>query len=276
MALKLPADYVLGTHTAEGDRLALQHSLWIDEARAAWNQCGIRKGSRVVDVGCGPGLATVALLEAVGETGTVSGIEISARFAQQARARCEAAGRSDCEILQCDLMTDSMPPHFRHAFDAVWMRWVAMFVRDPKKLISQLSDLLAPNGVVALHEYYAYDAYSLLGGGARVREFVQFAMASFAKEGGDASIARELPQMLVDQGFEVVSMRPIARAARPHEPLWHWPAGFIRTYSPTLVKLGYADEQWLAAIEAELRAAEANPASVLIAPSVLEIIARKR
>ncbi len=276
MSAATQPDYVLGTHSAESDRLALQHALWIDEARAAWRACGIREGSRVVDVGCGPGLATAALLDEVGASGSVAGIEISSRFVDQARAHCASREQRNVEILQCDLMTDALPSRFSHAFDIAWIRWLAMFVHDPNKLIAQVHDLLAPHGMLALHEYYAYETYSLIGGSVRVREFVQFAMQSFAQGGGDANIARRLPRILVEQGFDLVHVRPIARAARPSEPLWHWPAGFIRTYTPTLVKLGYATQAWQEEIEAELAHAEADEASVLVAPSVLEIIARKR
>ena len=274
-ALEVRPDYVLGTHSAEADRLALQNSLWIDEARSAWTRCGLGIGSRVVDVGCGPGLATEALLEIVGATGRVAGIELSGRFAQQARDRCSSGGRTDCEILQCDLMTDAMPAHFTNAFDVAWIRWLAMFVKSPETLIERVRDLLAPQGTVAFHEYFHYETYSLLEGGPRIREFVQCAKASFAKDGGDANIARRLPRILEQHGFEVMSMRPIARAARPHDALWQWPTGFIRTYSPTLVQLGFADNAWLEAIELELRTAEACKSSVLVAPSLLEIIARK-
>ena len=140
MPTEVRPDYVLGTHSAEADRLALQNSLWIDEARSAWTRCGLGIGSRVVDVGCGPGLATEALLEIVGATGRVAGIELSGRFAQQARDRCSSGGRTDCEILQCDLMTDAMPAHFTNAFDVAWIRWLAMFVKSPETLIERVRD----------------------------------------------------------------------------------------------------------------------------------------
>ena len=69
-----------------------------------------------------------------------------------------------------------------------------------------------------------------------------------------------------------------ARTARPGEPLWNWPAGFIRTYAPRLVQLGLADEAWARELAAEVDAAErAGPESgtFLVAPTVLEIVAEK-
>jgi hypothetical protein len=101
-------------------------------------------------------------------------------------------------------------------------------------------------------------------------------MASFAAGGGDANVARRLPAMLAIHGLELVHARPIARTARPADPLWHWPAGFIRTYAPRLVELGFADQAWLEATLAELTAAERDPSSVLMCPTLLEIVARRR
>jgi hypothetical protein len=42
MASQRPShEYVLGTHGVERDRLALQHALWVDEARQGWRAAGI-------------------------------------------------------------------------------------------------------------------------------------------------------------------------------------------------------------------------------------------
>jgi len=71
-----------------------------------------------------------------------------------------------------------------------------------------------------------------------------------------------------------MSIKPIARAARPHEPLWQWPAGFIRTYVPRLVELGQVDNAFAANVLAELARAEQDPQSIMLTPTVLEIIAR--
>lgn len=269
------AEYVLGTHDAERDRLVFQHGLWLDEARRAWAAASIGRGSRVLDIGCGPGLATESLLDAVGAEGTVAGIELSPQFAAQARARCAAAGRPDTSIVELDLMRDPLPTSMWSAFDAVWCRWLAMFVRTPERLADVAFEALRPDGRIVMHEYYDYGTYSLRPEGPRVGEFVERAIASFARDGGDAHVARRLPAMLADRGFEILSLRPIARIGRPGEPLWNWPAGFIRTYGPRLVELGFADRPWLDALLHEVALAERRPGAYFVAPSVLEIVARR-
>jgi hypothetical protein len=73
----------------------------------------------------------------------------------------------------------------------------------------------------------------------------------------------------------VISLRPIARVARPSDPLWHWPAGFIRTYAPRLVALKLATLQWTEELFADIDAATQESGAFLMAPTVMEIIAER-
>ena len=71
MTDKKDSDYILGTHDEEVARLGLQHRVWRTVALDCWSRAGITAGSKVVDVGAGPGYATVDLAEIVGPTGEV-------------------------------------------------------------------------------------------------------------------------------------------------------------------------------------------------------------
>jgi SAM-dependent methyltransferase len=59
-------DYVLGTGDAEIDRLRLQHAVWRADAAAAWRVAGFCPGDTILDVGCGPGFASLDLSDVVG------------------------------------------------------------------------------------------------------------------------------------------------------------------------------------------------------------------
>ena len=59
-------DYVLGTHDEEIARLGLQHRVWRPRALDAWTRAGFTQGQTLLDVGCGPGHASVDLAELVG------------------------------------------------------------------------------------------------------------------------------------------------------------------------------------------------------------------
>jgi hypothetical protein len=101
-------------------------------------------------------------------------------------------------------------------------------------------------------------------------------MKSFSDRGGETNIAGRVLRELRQHGFEILSVKPIVRSARPAEDLWQWPAGFIRTYVPRLVESGQESEAWGKKVLDELNLAEQDPQSIMLTPTVLEIIARNR
>ncbi|MEI6272272.1 MAG: methyltransferase domain-containing protein [Phycisphaerae bacterium] len=290
-------DYVLGTHNDEHARLGMQHSLWREFVLDAWKRAGICAGTRVVDVGAGPGFATMDLAEIVGATGHVTAVEISSKFAQEVKDQANVRGLKNISVHIVDLMHEDIPlanmnagqatsssasaiesqsdVHAGAAFDAAWCRWVCMFVPDVGALVRRVHNSLRAGGVAVFHEYVHYETYGLQPPTPGIDSFTQAAMKSFSARGGNANIAGTLLKELRAHGFEIDSTKPIARAARPHDPLWQWPAGFIRTYLPRLIELGQVDNAFAANVLAELARAEQDPQSIMLTPTVLEIIARK-
>src|SRR3954454_1137021 len=97
-------DYVLGTNKAELERLGLQHRVWRPVVLECWRRAGITFGSRVLDVGAGPGYATMDLAELVGPTGKILAIDRSTRFLEFARKACEVRGLTNVQFREADLM----------------------------------------------------------------------------------------------------------------------------------------------------------------------------
>ena len=268
-------DYVLGTHNDEHARLGMQHSLWQEFVLDAWKRAGICTGTRVVDVGAGPGFATMDLADIVGATGHVTAVEISSKFAQEVKDQANVRGLKNISVHIVDLMHEDIPlANAGVQFDAAWCRWVCMFVPDVGALVRCVHNALRAGGVAVFHEYVHYETYGLQPPTPGIDSFTQAAMKSFSARGGNANIAGTLLKELRLQGFEILSIKPIARAARPHEPLWQWPAGFIRTYLPRLIELGQVDNAFAENVLAELARAEQDPQSIMLTPTVLEIIAR--
>lgn len=65
----------------------------------AVQRLALRKGDRVLDVGCGSGMSFPYLVHAVGNLGEVVGVEISPDSAGQARKRVETNGWSNIHVL---------------------------------------------------------------------------------------------------------------------------------------------------------------------------------
>ena len=92
-------DYVLGTDDPEIARLGLQHAVWRERALAGWRRAGVKRGRTVVDLGCGPGYATLDLAEIVGPTGKVIAVDRSHRFLEALARAGLGAGEARIETL---------------------------------------------------------------------------------------------------------------------------------------------------------------------------------
>ena len=65
-------------------------------------------------------------------------------------------------------------------------------------------------------------------------------------------------------------------AVRPRDPMWQWPAGFVRVGARRLNGLHRLDQRRLSAILRDIDAAEGDETTIMITPMVLEIIAQRR
>src|SRR3954471_18987626 len=137
--MKKERDYILGTNDEELERLGLQHRVWGSVVLNCWQNAGITVGSKVIDVGAGPGYATVDLAEIVGPQGRVTAIERSARYVQALRERCDQNGLKNVDVHELDLMANELPVT---GCDFSWCRWVASFVSDRALLVRKIEKAL--------------------------------------------------------------------------------------------------------------------------------------
>jgi SAM-dependent methyltransferase len=274
--MSVDRDYVLGTHDEEIARLELQHIVWRPQMLAAWRRGRITRGSRVLDIGAGPGFATADLGEIVGSGGHALGLERSARFAAAARQRCAERGLTNTRIEEMDLMADREIANIvETGFDAAWCRWVACFVTSPASLVHRIARALKPGGVAIFHEYADYASWRLLPPRPPVERFVAEVMASWRAAGGEPDVARTLPALLAQSGFRVRDVRPIVFTVRPSDFRWQWPSTFLRLGVRRLADLGRLDAPFVDEVISELDLAEGDPSTVMVTPLVLEIIAER-
>jgi ubiquinone/menaquinone biosynthesis C-methylase UbiE len=110
-------------------------------------------GERVLDVGCGRGAATVALAEAVGRDGHVTGIDLSPRMIEACGA--DIAGLSNVEVQVMDASSPSLPAG---GYDLVVSSLVVFFLPDPLAALAAWRRLLVtPGGRLAISTFARRD-----------------------------------------------------------------------------------------------------------------------
>lgn len=265
-------DYVLGTHDEEINRLGLQHRVWRPVTLDCWQRAGITVGKHVLDLGAGPGYATIDLAQIVGPTGKVVALERSRNFVETLK---ESLGRLDLqnvEVHQLDLTADEFP---KGEFDFSWCRWVIAFVTDPGLVINKLAKVLRPGGRAIFHEYGHYDSWRFFPLLETQEQFRSQVIATWRESGGEPDAALILPALLDQSGFRIRSVRPHIFCIRPNDYMWQWPATFIEVYLPRLLEQKRIDLQVANRFVADLAAVEKNPNTFMVTPLVVEIVAEK-
>jgi SAM-dependent methyltransferase len=265
-------DYVLGTHDEEIARLGLQHRVWRPTVLGCWKRAGIGRGSKVVDVGAGPGFATIDFAEIVGATGEVFAAERSGRFLETAVKACADRGFSNVRFRSMDLMNESLGVT---GFDAAWCRWVACFVSSPSTLIQRMADALRPGGLAIFHEYSNYRTFEFTPRRPALERFADEVMASWRATGGEPNIGLDLPVLLPAAGFRVRQVRHHIFAVTTRDDFWQWPASFIGINADRLRELGRVSGDWADEVKAAFQDAERDERTVFTTPLVLEVIAER-
>jgi len=266
-------DYILGTHDEEISRLALQHSVWRPRALDAWRRAGFTTGQTLVDVGCGPGWATLDLAEIAGPEGRVVAIDRSRRFLDTLARSARERGFGNISVHEQDLDRGPLP---ETGADGAWSRWVFAFVKEPRDLLARVRDSLKPGGVLVLHEYFDYSTWRVTPRSPEIEEFVKVVTESWRADGGEPDIGLDLAAWLPEDGFELRSWRPIVEVVPPSSYVWQWPHTFIQVGLDRMVELGRLTAERSGQIAAAFARVESLPNTLMITPGVLELIAVRR
>ena len=265
-------DYVLGTHDRELVRLGLQHRVWRPRALDAWARAGFTVGQTLLDVGCGPGYASLDLAEIAGASGRVVALDRSSRFLDALRSAAVRNGVANITARQVDLDADDLPVA---GADGAWVRWVFAFLTRPRDLVARIGAALRPGGTLVVHEYFHYRTWSFARRSPIFDDFVDTVIRSWRASGGEPDIALPLTAWLEESGFRIVSLRPFIDVISPSDFLWQWPQTFVDVGVQRLVDLGEVSEERAETIRSDFATRAAAPHARMVTPAVLEIVARK-
>ncbi len=183
-------------------------------------------GGRILDLCCGTGASTSALLAAY-PSATVTAADASRGMLNEARRKLPA---NRVELIEADAM-DPGGSEIEGPFDAIFMAYGIRNMPDPDRCLENLLDLLRPGGAICLHEYSVADSRwarvrwqavsagiiipggLLASGSARIFRYLRRSVLEF--DG-----VRALENRLRNAGF--VEVRT--------EPMDGWQAGIVHSF----------------------------------------------
>ncbi|MBA3823953.1 MAG: methyltransferase domain-containing protein, partial [Ktedonobacterales bacterium] len=119
-----------------------------ESIQAAIGVVGIRPGSHLLDVGCGPGAHLGLFLAAIGAGGRVTGCDADAeRLAVAADIWHEAVAQGTLALQTGDMQA---LPYADATFDVTWCSLVLHHAQDPDQLLAEMARVTRPGGTVAI------------------------------------------------------------------------------------------------------------------------------
>jgi SAM-dependent methyltransferase len=265
-------EYILGTDRRELERLGFQHQVWAPDTAALWRDAGFTRGHALLDVGCGPGYATLDLAHLVGSEGSVLGVDVSERFLGHLERQAAERGLPQVEVRQGDVGKLELE---EESFDGAFARWVLCFTPDPAAVVRGVARALRPGGTFAVLDYLDYTAFRVAPESPAFQRVIEATGASFRRAGGDADVARRIPGLMRDAGLEVSVLRPVQRIALPGTATWFWPQTFFHGYANQLVEMGMLEEAEAVAFREEWELLAADPSAYLLTATMAAVVGVK-
>lgn len=272
----MPKDYVLGTDREELARLEIQHSIWTNISHASWLRANIGPGSKVLDLGAGPGFTSLELARLVGPSGQVVAFDQATNYLNFLKDSVKKNGIENLKITSGDIQANkiNLP---KNSFDAVYCRWVLAWLPNPTLALKHIKNILKPGGRIIVHDYFNWRAMCLAPRSTAIEKLVVAAIKSFEEKNCNIDIMADLPRLLKQQGFRENHFELFQRAARGggKDSTIHWPITWWKIYGKKLVEQKKFSPKDMRAVEADLHTLAINEDYFFYCPPVFEIIATK-
>ncbi len=189
--------------------------------RTAENSAGyllprLDEGSRILDVGCGPGTITIDLARAASD-GSVVGVDRSVAVIHEARTAAEQAGVTNLAFTVGDVYALD---HEGGVFDVVHAHQVLQHLSDPVAALREMGRVCAPDGIVAVRDS-DYSGFSWFPAVPELDEWLDLYRAVARGNGAEPDAGRHLKGWAMAAGLEMVSSTASAWCfSSPQDVAW--------------------------------------------------------
>jgi SAM-dependent methyltransferase len=260
--------YALATGEAAADRLRILQNVYGPGTRRVLLEAGLRRGTRVADVGCGVGRVTALLAELVGPEGHVVGVDASGAQLALARQRLNGSG-ARVRLLQASATATGLP---RGSFDLVYCRFLLIHLPEPERALAEMQALLRPGGLLVCEDGDLTSAGSEPPSG--LDAFAELWGRLGPTRGVDYALGRRLFHLVAAAGFpepEVTFNQPVLARGENKRLL----ELTVAEAGPAFLAAGLITAEELEGALAGMRRLAADDSVLAVMPRMTQVWARK-
>jgi len=228
--------YALGHSEHELQRLSRQAQAIEPFTRQLFEEAGIGRGMRVLDIGCGSGDVAFLAADLVGLSGEIVGVDRERKAVDWANARARSRGTTNVKFIE----GDPSEMEFDQQFDAIVGRLVLMYYPDPVDAIRKLIRHVRPGGLIVFQEVDLANARSLPVAPLYERSLT-WIKQTLSASGARIYLGSELYRVFLDAGLSGPSMRmDTLIGGGPQCPVYEIVAELVQSLLPAMEKLKIA------------------------------------
>lgn len=122
---------------------------------------GIKKGMKVLEVGCGSGAYITFVARAIGKKGKVYALDIQPKMLEQLKKKLSRLENKDIKNIKIIKSGAYKMPFKNNFFDAVYMITVLEEIPNKQKALKEIKRVLKPKGILAVTELLVDPDYAL-------------------------------------------------------------------------------------------------------------------
>lgn len=252
------------------NRLAILSRAMHEYTKNFISRAGVKKGDKVLDIGCGGGDVSFELADIVGDQGKVVAIDFDEKIIVLNQVDAQRRNKKNIQFKVGDVFNLSEI----NKYDFIYVRFLLSHLDNPVLALTNITKAAKVGGTIAIEDtqfsgHFSYPKCKAF------EEYIKLYKNVLAKRKANADIGVQLTEMFTNAGLDDIHVQVV-------QPVFMYGEGKLISYitmdkiKESLKKEKLASEEEINKILQELLVFTENPNTILSLPRVFQVYGNKK